>query len=144
MKEAYWDDVKEGEELPPLSFPLPVYRLIMAAGSNRDFNSIHHNSEYAKATGAPEIYANNVFLQGMWERLVRDRIGLSGTIRSLKGFKMKVFNTAGSTVIVKGRVARKWQEGRDNLVELEVWSENGNAVSVGPGRVIATMARRAS
>lgn len=139
---SLWDDVREGEELSPLAFPLPVYRLIMAAGSNRDFNSIHHNSEFAKATGAPEIYANNVFLQGMWERLIRARIGQGGTIKSLKGFRMKVFNTAGSTVVVKGKVVKKWQEGQESLVEFEVWSENGDRVTVGPGRVVATMPAR--
>ncbi|HYD69146.1 hypothetical protein [Azospirillum sp.] len=134
-----WEDVAEGEELAPLAFPLTVYRLVMAAGANRDFNSIHHNSEYAKATGAPEMYANNFLLQGMWERAVRARIGLGGVIRRLSGFRMRVFNTVGDTVTVKGRVRRTWMEGGEGFVEFEVWSENAQGVSVGPGTVVATM-----
>lgn len=135
----FWDQVAEGDALEPLAFPITVYRLVMAAGSNRDFNSIHHNSEYAKATGAPEMYANNVFLQGMWERSVRNYIGLAGTIRKLSGFRMKVFNTVGDTVTVKGKVLRKWREGAEGFVEFEIWSENAKGVSVGPGRIVATM-----
>lgn len=138
-----WEDVKVGEELGPLAFPLTVYRLVMAAGANRDFNSIHHNSEYAKATGAPEMYANNFLLQGMWERLVRRRIGLGGIIRRLSGFRMKVFNTVGDTVMVKGRVVAKYLEGDEGLVEFEVWSENAQGISVGPGRILARMPRAA-
>lgn len=137
--QRYWEDVSEGDALAPLAFPITVYRLVMAAGANRDFNSIHHNSEYAKATGAPEMYANNLFLQGMWERSVRNYIGLAGTIRKLSEFRMKIFNTVGDTVIVKGSVVRKWREGREGFVEFEVWSENAKGISVGPGRIVATM-----
>lgn len=138
MEQRYWEEVIEGEELASLSFPLTVYRLVMAAGASRDFNSIHHNSEFAKSTGAPEMYANNYLLQGMWERAVRQYIGNGGVIRQLRGFRMRNFNTVGDTVVVKGRVVRKWLEGV-GLVELEIWSENTGGVSVGPGRIIAML-----
>jgi acyl dehydratase len=138
-----WEDVNEGEDLPTLRFPITVYRLVMAAGANRDFNAIHHNSEFAKASGAPEIYANHMFLQGMWERCVREYIGLAGVIRKLSGFRMKSFNVVGDTVVVKGHVVRKWLDGVDGYIECEIRSENSHGVSVGPGRVIATMPRRA-
>ena len=66
-----WDDVIEGQELTRVSFPLSIYRLVVAAGANRDFNAIHHNREWARSTGAPDAYANSVFLVGMCERCVR-------------------------------------------------------------------------
>ncbi|MFS2008846.1 hypothetical protein ACCD06_03140 [Azospirillum sp. CT11-132] len=143
IDDPVWQEVEEGEELAPLAFPLSVYRLVMAAGANRDFNSIHHNSDYARVSGAPEIYANNFLLQGMWERLVRDRIGLGSVIRRLSGFRMRIFNTVGDTVTVRGRVRRKWLEGGEGVlegfVEFEIWSENAGGVSVGPGTMVATM-----
>ena len=139
IMQRFWEDVSVGDEIPSVDFPLSVYRLVMEAGANRDFNSIHHNSEYAQRTGAPEMYANNVFLQGMWERTVREYIGLAGTLVSLKGFRMKVFNTVGETVITKGLVKNKWQEGSKSLVELEIWSENSKGITVGPGTVLVTL-----
>ncbi|WP_322050200.1 hotdog family protein [Paraburkholderia bannensis] len=139
--QRYWEEVMEGEALDSIAFPLTVYRLVMAAGANRDFNSIHHNSEVARATGAPEMYANNFLLQGMWERTVRQYIGDAGKIRRLSGFRMRLFNTAGDTVVVKGRVARKWFEG-EGFVELEMWSENAKGVSVGPGKVVVVLPAR--
>lgn len=142
--QRHWDDVVEGEALESLAFPLTVYRLVMAAGANRDFNSIHHNSEVARATGAPEMYANNFLLQGMWERTVRQYIGEAGVIRRLAGFQMRIFNTVGDTVVVKGRVERKWREDDLGFVEFAMWSENAKGVSVGPGRMVATLPLRAA
>lgn len=140
--QRYWEDITEGDEVPAVAFPLSVYRLVVEAGANRDFNSIHHNTEHAQHTGASEMYANNVFLQGMWERTVREFIGLAGKMKSLRGFRMKIFNTVGETVITKGVVRRKWQEGTEALVELEIWSENSRGISVGPGIVTVTLPSR--
>lgn len=135
-----WSEVAVGDMLPTLRFPLTVYRMVMAAGANRDFNAIHHNTAHAQSTGAPEMYANVLFLQGMWERTVREYIGLAGTLHAIRDFRMKSFNTAGDTVVVRGRVERKWiDEGAEpaqrHRLELKVWSENRHGVSVGPGVV---------
>jgi len=142
MIQRHWDDVREGDELAPLRFPLTIYRLVMAAAGNRDFNAIHHNGDYARRSGAPDMYANTLFLQGMWERAVRDYIGLAGTIRRLRGFRMKSFNIVGQTVTVRGKVIAKSREGDLGLVEIELWSENENGVSVGPGSMTVTLPLR--
>jgi hypothetical protein len=55
----------------------------MTAGANRDFNAIHHNVEVARAAGASDMYANTLFLQGMWERAIRRYIGPTGVLRRL-------------------------------------------------------------
>jgi acyl dehydratase len=138
-EQRYWDDVEEGADVPPVAFPLSVYRLVVEAGANRDFNSIHHNSEYARASGAPEMYANTGFLLGMWERTVREFIGLGGSIRHIAGFRMRRFNHVGRTVVVRGRVKSKRREAGGALVELEVWSEVGGEMTVGPGIVTVAL-----
>jgi hypothetical protein len=139
MTQRTWHGVVEGEALAPLAFPLSIYRLVMAAGANRDFNAIHHNSEYARASGAPDMYANTLFLQGMWERSVRDYIGAAGTIRRLAGFRMRRFNPVGTTPTVIGRVGRKWIEDGTGLVEILLETRIGREVTVGPGHVVATL-----
>jgi acyl dehydratase len=138
-EQRYWEDVEEGAAVPAVAFPLTVYRLVVEAGANRDFNSIHHNSEYARASGAPEMYANTGFLLGMWERTVREFIGVGGAIRRIAGFRMRRFNTVGHTVVVRGRVKSKRRENGDALVELEVWSELGDDSTVGPGVVTVAL-----
>ena len=141
-RQRCWEDLAAGQAVPPVLFPLSVYRLVVAAGANRDFNSIHHNSEWARASGAPDMYANVVFLQGMWERCVRQFIGVSGRIRQLAGFRMGSFNTVGDVVTVHGEVARVWAEGDAGLAELRLWSRNRHGISVGPGTVTVSLPKR--
>jgi acyl dehydratase len=135
-------DLRAGALLDPVPFPLSVYRLVMAAGANRDFNSIHHNSRYAQATGAPEMYANTSFLLGMWERAVRELIGPGGTILSIAGFRMRRFNPVGTTTVVRGRVRSVGDGGRTAV--LAVWCDNGGEVTVGPGQVTVALAPKGS
>jgi acyl dehydratase len=138
-RQRSFSDVVVGEELPSVEFPLTVYRLVVAAGGNRDFNSIHHNTAYAQATGAAEMYASTFFLMGTWERLVRDYIGPAGTIRSISDFRMRRFNLAGSTVQVRGRVRDARPDGDRGIVTLEVESVVDGQVTVGPGTVEVTV-----
>jgi hypothetical protein len=140
--QRYWEDVEEGDEVPAVSFPLTVYRLVVEAGANRDFNAIHHNSEVARASGAPEMYANTGFLLGMWERTIREFAGLDGVVRRVAGFRMRRFNVVGQTVVVRGRVAGKRRQDGHALVELELWSEVGGEVTVGPGTVTVALPER--
>lgn len=136
--QRYIEDVTVGDPLPDVAFPLTVYRLVMEAGACRDFNSIHHNSEYARSTGAPEMYAATSFLLGSWERAVREYIGLAGTIKSIRGFRMKKFNPVGTTMVVKGEVVAV----ADGSADLNVWCENGGDITVGPGVVTVTLPTR--
>jgi acyl dehydratase len=141
-RQRCWEEVADGQEIPAVAFPLSVYRLVVEAGANRDFNSIHHNSEFARASGAPEMYANTGFLMGMWERAVREFIGLDGSIRRIAGFRMRKFNTVGQTVVVRGRVRSRGREPAAGLLELEMWSEVDGETTVGPGIVTVTLPLR--
>jgi acyl dehydratase len=132
-------DVVVGEQLEPVAFPLTVYRLVMEAGASRDFNSIHHNSEYARSTGAPDMYAATAFLLGTWERTIREYIGVAGTIRSIRGFRMKRFNPVGTTVVVHGEVLSVHADAGVGVVELALHCENAGEITVGPGSATVTV-----
>lgn len=138
-KQLYWEDVKEGDQVPPVTFNLTVWRLVVQAGGNRDFAPIHHDTVVAHAQGAPEMYANNVFCQSMWERTVREWIGLDGRIRKVGPFRMRIFNTVGEAAVTSGVVKRTWQENGENLVEVEMQTVHSKGVSVGPGPVVVTL-----
>jgi acyl dehydratase len=134
----YLEEVTVGERLPSVAYPITVYRLVMAAGANRDFNSIHHNSEYARKTGAPEMYANTSFLLSSWERCVRDWAGVGAEFRAIKGFRMRAFNTVGDTMWVHAAV----ESISDGVVTVAIRCENSTGVTVGPGTVEVALPRR--
>jgi len=124
---------KVGTELPDVTFPITLYRLVMVAGANRDFNAIHHNRDYARTTGAPDAYANTLFLMGMWERAIDQWTNSRGRIVAIRGFRMSRFNTAGSTAVVSGTV--KATDADRSLVTFAVGTSDGDQCTVGPGEV---------
>ncbi len=140
--QRYFEDVAVGDEIPPLAIHLTIARLVVEAGANLDFSRVHHNAAVARATGAPQMYANNVFIQGWWERAVREYIGLAGRVRRVGPLRMRIFNTVGETVVTRGLVRRVWSEDGEHLVELEMSSEISRGVSVGPGPVVVSLPAR--
>jgi len=138
-RQRNYEDVRVGEVLDPIRFPLSIYRLVVAAGGNRDFNSIHHNRSYAVASGAPDAYASTFFLLGTWERLARDFIGTAGTIRSIGKFRMRKFNQVGTTMTVHGSVIDKRLDGAQPVIVLAVECRVDDQVTIGPGEIVVTL-----
>ena len=44
-------ELSEGMELPTVSIPITLQRLVMEAGANRDFSLIHHDCQVADHIG---------------------------------------------------------------------------------------------
>jgi acyl dehydratase len=146
LEQRYWDDAQENDAAAPVDFPLSLYRLVMMAGAVRDFSSIHHNEEIARWHGAPNVFANNTAVLVMWERALRDYIGLAGTIRQVRGLRMRSFNLVGDCVTVRARVTRKWLDddaAEQGYLELSIQTESSSGdITVGPGHAIVTLPRR--
>jgi acyl dehydratase len=140
--QLYFEDVVIDADLGPVSIPLTLQQLVMEAGANRDFSSIHHDREAAKATGAPEVYANTYLIMGMIERLLREWIGLKGQIKKLGPMRMKMFNCVGDTLTLKGRVREKREDGR--LVYLHVTGETENGETVNSKAIVSLPSRNVS
>lgn len=121
-KQVCWEDVKVGDELPAVDFNLTVQRMVMTAGANRDFVTLHHNSTTAKAAGAPDMFLNNVSTLSLWERVISDWSGIYGRVKKAS-FRIVHFHAAGDVIHVHGKVAKKWQEHGLNLVELDMQSD---------------------
>lgn len=126
--QRYFHEVSVGDELEPISLPITLQRLVMEAGANRDFSLIHHDRDVARATGAPDAYMNTFFIAGMFERLLREWMGHRGTLISIKGLRMRVFNAVGDTVTFKGRVTAL--RPADRQLDIELWSESNEKPTV--------------
>jgi acyl dehydratase len=48
-RDRFWEDVKEGEELPRLVMPITTTRCVYLASATRDFSPQHSNREYARS-----------------------------------------------------------------------------------------------
>jgi acyl dehydratase len=120
-------DVAVGETLPGHTVPITLQRLVMEAGANRDFAPIHFDREAATVTGAPDVYANTIFLEAVIESSLRRWGGLDAWIREI-AFTMRGFNCVGDTVTAGGRVLALHPD--EHMAELDIWieSERGRTV----------------
>lgn len=118
-----------GTELPPIAIPITLQRLVMEAGANRDLSLMHHDGDVARATGAPDAFANTYFLMGMFERLMREWAGPKARIRKIGPLRMIIFNAVGDTVHFKGVVESV--DEATGTVSLDMWveSERGKTVT---------------
>ncbi len=117
-KQMYFEDVAPEQELPPVSIPISLQRMVMEAGSNRDLSSLHHDRDAAVATGAKDVYANTYFIMGMIERMVREWMGLKGFVKKIGPLQMKTFNCVGSMISFKGKIVEIVPE--DKAVVLDI------------------------
>jgi hypothetical protein len=131
--DVYWEDVKEGDEMPQLVMPITVTRCAFMASASRDFAPQHHNREYAQQQSkAPDMFLGTHFNIGILCRFMTDWGGPNSTIRRAKlGMRRPI--CAGDDMIITGQVTRKFEhegEGRVDI-NIEVSTQDGPAYVCG-------------
>ena len=118
-----------GEKIPEFVVPLTIQRMVMEAAANRDFASIHHDTAVAQDAGAPDMFVNTMFLQTMFELMLRQWTGPAGRLRRL-GFQMKIFNCPGDILRCAGEVTSTRVNADRTVVDVDVWidSQKGRTV----------------
>lgn len=126
VKQVYFEDVKEGAELPSKTKgPLTVTDLVRFAGASGDYAKIHHDREYSKTVaGLQDIILHGQGKLAFMVHVVTDWIGLQGRVKKI-GAQYRGMDLVGDSVTSKGKVVRKYTQGREHLVDLELWNANG-------------------
>jgi len=115
--------ITAGDELPV--FVLPVTSTVIVAGAiaSRDFMPAHHDAEFARAQGAPDMFMNILTTNGYVSRYVTDWAGPEAMIRNIK-IRLGVPAVPGKPLRFSGRVTRVEEKGQDRVVELEIRAAN--------------------
>lgn len=125
-KTRRFDDVKVGEELPPLDVPTTTALVVGGALASRDFTPVHHDKAAAQAQGLPDVFMNILTTNGFVGRYVTDWAGPDALVRGIKT-KLGGPNMPGDTLKIRGKVA----EAKEGRVAIQVTGSNswGNHVS---------------
>ena len=112
-----------GDELPP--FELAVTSTVIVAGAiaSRDFMPAHHDAEFAKAQGAPDLFMNILTTNGYVARFVTDWAGPEAMLRSIR-IRLGAPAIPGQALRFSGRVARKSAEGDEYVIEVAIRAAN--------------------
>ena len=121
-----FEDVKVGDELPPLDVPTTAALVVGGALASRDFTPVHHDRAAAQAQGLPDVFMNILTTNGFVGRYISDWAGPDALLRGIKT-KLGGPNLPGDTLKIRGKV----QEAKDGVVAVQVSGNNswGNHVS---------------
>jgi len=134
-KQLYWEDVKDGGEVTPLSKVATQQTLVKWAGASGDFVPLHYDDQFAAASGVGSSIVHGALKRQWLVHLMTDWIGEDGFLKKFScqyrqmdyPRKMKSLTEPldGETWLCKGTVTKKYVEGGDHLVDCNIWVENG-------------------
>ena len=140
-KQVYFEDVQPGMEVPALQFNLTHQLFVRFFCVTNDWGTHHVDYPYAVAEGGKDCIAQGLLGSCLQCKLMTDWVGLEGTLRKLDG-RYRAPGYPGDVWTTKGRVVKKYQEGGENLVDLEIWVENQDGVKVTPGSATVALPSR--
>jgi|TARA_B100001079_G_scaffold203017_1_gene176617 acyl dehydratase len=123
FKTLNWDDIKVGDDLGSISFPITLRTLMINVAGTRDLYPIHHDREFARKNGARDIFVNTMFYEGLFGRIATDWAGPEAFLRKLR-FAMKGPNCLGDTITSRGWIVKKYRQDDQNLLDLEIHLSN--------------------
>jgi hypothetical protein len=110
---------KPGAGLPPLTTTVSYKRFIKWVAATRDFFEAHHDRDYARSVGAPDMYIGVHFFHGLVGRFITDWTGPAGLLQRLD-FRSWGRCFPGETVTVTGRVGAVRTDAHATLIDLEI------------------------
>jgi acyl dehydratase len=114
----HWNDVNEGDEVTTQTREITRTTIVAAAIATRDFEPVHHDHEAAKRAGVKDNFLNIISTGGFVGKYITDWSGPEGRLKKLD-IKLGATVFPGDTLTSTGKVAKKYQEGDQNLVDIE-------------------------
>jgi acyl dehydratase len=136
-----FDQIRVGDELPPLEIEITATAIVAGALASRDYQDVHHDAAAARRRGSPDIFMNILTTNGYVGRFVTDWAGPEALLKVVD-IRLGAPNYPGDRMRMSGRVAARLEEGGEALVDVEVVGANrlGHHVS---GRVRLALPRGA-
>ena len=78
-----WRDINVGDEVAPLEIPVTATVIVAGAIASRDFMPVHHDPEFAKKQGSPNMFMNILTTNGLCVRFLTDWAGPEAMVKKL-------------------------------------------------------------
>ena len=86
--------------------------------ASRDFQDVHHDYAAARGKGVKDIFLNILSTGGLVGKYITDWSGPEGELKKMT-IKLGATVFPGDTLVSGGKIARKYTEGNDHLVDVD-------------------------
>jgi len=141
--QVYYEDVEVGSQLPSLEKNPTTRQLVQYAGASGDFYQIHYDKDFAMANKLPGVILHGALKNAFLGQLMTDFAGELGWLRKLT-VQYRGMDEPGSKITGRGKVVKKYTDGKDHIVECEIWLENAKGEKTTPGSATVILPSRAA
>ncbi len=141
MSQVYFEDVNEGDEIPNLKKNCSTQQLVLWAAGSGDFYQIHYDKDFAQTTGLKDIIVHGALKNAFLGQLLHDWAGAQGTVKKF-GCDYRGMDDAKQEINCRGVITKMYQENGENIVELDIWTENPDGKKTTPGTGVVTLPSR--
>ncbi|WP_099039245.1 MaoC family dehydratase [Mycobacterium neglectum] len=78
-----WRDINAGDEVTAMEVPVTATVIVAGAIASRDFMPVHHDPEFAKQQGSPNMFMNILTTNGLCTKFVTDWAGPEAMVKKL-------------------------------------------------------------
>ena len=131
VDQIYFDDVKEGDEAPPLEKRYTLQKIAVFASVHGDWCPGHYDYKWAREKfNQPAITAH-------CSQVLTDWMGPYGALKKFKS-RTRTPVYPDDVLVIKAKVARKYTEKGNGYVECEVWAEkqDGKLAATASGKLL--------
>jgi acyl dehydratase len=121
--QLHFEDVAEGMSLPPLAKETYYMQLVEYASASRDFYIIHHDRDYAKGVGLPDVIIQGSLKAAFLGQVVTNWMGQWGTLKRF-AVQYRGIDVPGNPLTAKGVVTKAYTRDGERYVECDLWLEN--------------------
>ncbi|MCH8025543.1 MAG: dehydratase [Chloroflexi bacterium] len=140
-EQVYFEDVNEGDEIPNLMKNCSTQQLVQWAAGSGDFYQIHYDKDFAQSTGLKDIIVHGALKNAFLGQLLHDWAGVRGTVKKF-GCDYRGMDDAKQDINCRGVITKKYQENGENIVELDIWTENPDGKKTTPGTGVVALPSR--
>ncbi len=141
-KQIYFEDIVVGNDIPTLIKHPTTRQLVMWAGASGDYNEIHYDKDVALAQNLPGVIIHGWVTASYLCQIITDWIGDEGMLKKFT-VAFRGMLLPGQDVTIKGKVAKKFTEGKEHLVECEIWAENPKGEKTAPATALVSLPSKA-
>lgn len=116
-------DIEVGDGVTPLTLNLTTTMIVAGAIATRDFMPVHHDPDYARSQGAPDIFLNILSTNAYVARFITDWAGAETFIRNIN-IRLGVPAIPNQALNFSGEVLTVTEEGDECVVEISVKVSN--------------------